>query len=149
MSEASDHPFREELKAGCATLRDVLVCVDTAQKQAVSEHAVNSLRARVEDWRGINVADLGHLVLSDIFNVERATQKVEEHIFLFQYHLLFCDESLAPESSTKNQISRRKRAASAASTTRERRSLAIAALIPINDIIHVTRTEQRDSEFLG
>lgn len=140
MSAVSEHPFHQELEKGCTTLCKLVEKVDTAQKQAVSEQAVKSLSARIEDWKGIDVADLGRLVLSDVLYVERGTQKMEQHIFLFQHHLLFCDETQGPPSSPK--IGWKKRVTSPA----RERSLTIAALTPINDIIRVIGSEQREGE---
>ena len=70
--------------------------INEAQRRAENEQTVNSLRSRVEDWKGHHLENFGALLLDDIFMVTKMDIDREYHVFLFEKIILCCKEASIP-----------------------------------------------------
>ncbi|CVL11192.1 hypothetical protein FPRO06_10026 [Fusarium proliferatum] len=69
--------------------------------------AVQELRQRVEDWKGIDPGDLGEMILSKTLYVTKSSKTNLYHGYLFQNMLLLCKETrgkhIGERSSSKSK----------------------------------------------
>lgn len=56
---------------------------------------MKALESRVEDWKGHHIANLGELLLDDVFTVTKSDVDREYHVFLFEKIILCCKEAVA------------------------------------------------------
>ncbi|KAJ7852852.1 Pleckstrin homology domain-containing protein [Mycena leptocephala] len=91
-SSAADYQHYNALKQGSEASKRVGDRVNEALRRAENEQTVNSLQARVDDWKGHNVDNFGELLLYDFFVVNRSDVDREYYVFLFEKILLLCKE---------------------------------------------------------
>lgn len=98
-SSASDYPYYEELKAGCAAAKRSTDRINEAQRRAENGQTVQTLQTRVADWKGHHLSNFGDLLLDDIFMVNKMDIDREYHVFLFEKIVLCCKELLDGSSN--------------------------------------------------
>ncbi|KAJ7017477.1 Pleckstrin homology domain-containing protein [Mycena alexandri] len=77
--------------------------INEARRRGEKEQTMQSLRTRLDDWKGNNLENFGALLLDDTFDVVRTGVKREYHVFFFEEIMVFCKEvPSAPPNRAKN-----------------------------------------------
>src|ERR1700722_4464249 len=95
-----EYPYHEELKQGSAAAKRITDKINEAQRRAENEQTAKELESRIEDWKGHHLSHFGHLILDDIFSVNKSGVDREYHVFLFEKIILCCKEA-PPQTASK------------------------------------------------
>jgi hypothetical protein len=81
--------------------------VNKRQRKASTDKVVENLSQRVKEWDGLNVAELGDLLLVDVLTVLSTDELYEAHVFLFDDSILcFWDSAGLPPISSSRKLKR-------------------------------------------
>jgi cell division control protein 24 len=102
---------------------------------------VESLRDRVDDWKGHDVAKFGHLILQDVFLIQKGGIDREYHVFLFE-NILVCGRHIPTINRKPFKISSlfKKRSQDGGSPAIEDPPLQLKGRIFMSSIISVVPT---------
>ncbi|KAK7028324.1 Dbl homology domain-containing protein [Favolaschia claudopus] len=84
------YPYYDELSNGLASMKRVVDKINAAERQVENIQLAASLCDRVIDWKGLNPATFGALLLDDIHAVSKDDKRRECYVFLFEEIVLFC-----------------------------------------------------------
>ncbi|TPX72704.1 hypothetical protein SpCBS45565_g00012 [Spizellomyces sp. 'palustris'] len=101
-SDAATYPFMEELRRGLAAIKRVTDSVNEEKRQEENRRMKRDVIERVEDWKGLNVADFGELLLSEKFPMSTGESERDYDLFLFERILLCCKDTTKKRKSKKN-----------------------------------------------
>ncbi|KAJ3195575.1 hypothetical protein HK101_011718, partial [Irineochytrium annulatum] len=90
LSKDTDYPFMDELKAGLDSIKRVTERVNEQKRVEENRNTKNQLSEKVEDWKGLNPADFGELLLADQFPMSSNEVEREYMLYLFEKILLCC-----------------------------------------------------------
>ncbi|KAI9302579.1 Dbl homology domain-containing protein, partial [Cunninghamella echinulata] len=142
-STNKEWPYYTEMEEGLEAIKRVTEKVNETQRQHENIQAVEDLKKRVDDWRGINIEGYGSLLLHEKMNMTINDNAREVHGFFFERSLLFCKES---KDASKNRLTK----ANTLSIRKKRAgTLQPKYLILINRIIGVNNKSQNGSWILS
>lgn len=100
----SEH-LKADLDTAISIIQDVLNQADASIDKETREDAVKDLQERIEDFKGLNLSQLGELLLIGTFNVIKETalskEEKEYHIYLFARILVMCKDVNAAKQRKK------------------------------------------------
>lgn len=98
-----DYPHHDELRRGLEAAKRITDRINEAQRRSENLQTVDSLEARVEDWKGHHLSNFGDLILDDIFMVMKMDIDREYHVFLFEKIILCCKEVQPTQAITSGR----------------------------------------------
>ncbi|ORZ17649.1 hypothetical protein BCR42DRAFT_325229 [Absidia repens] len=102
-STNKDWPHVAEMENGLNAIKRVTEKVNETQRQHENIQAVEDLKKRVDDWKGINVDGYGGLLLQEKVTMTSNDNSRDVHAFFFEKSLLFCKES---RESSRNRLTK-------------------------------------------
>ena len=72
--------------------------INEAQRRAENIQTVQTLQARVQDWKGLHLGNFGDLLLDDIIPVTKSEVDRDCHVFLFEKVFAFFREAVPAPS---------------------------------------------------
>ncbi|KAJ3075500.1 hypothetical protein HK102_005592, partial [Quaeritorhiza haematococci] len=101
-TDAATYAYMDELKQGLSAIKRVTDQVNEAKRKEENRMLKEDLTERVEDWKGLNVAEFGELLLSDKFPMASNDIEREYLLFLFE-RILLCCKDLAKKKKRSNK----------------------------------------------
>ncbi|SAM04375.1 hypothetical protein [Absidia glauca] len=102
-STNKDWPHVTEMEEGLEAIRRVTEKVNETQRQHENIQAVEDLKKRVDDWKGINIDGYGSLLLQEKVTMTSNDNSRDVHAFFFEKSLLFCKET---RDSSRNRLTK-------------------------------------------
>jgi len=94
-----------DLDVAISIIQDVLNQADASIDKETREDAVKDLQERIDDFKGLNLASLGELLLIGTFNVLKESplskEEKEYHVYLFARILVMCKDVNAAKQKKK------------------------------------------------
>ncbi|KAJ3021113.1 hypothetical protein HKX48_009208 [Thoreauomyces humboldtii] len=100
-TDGSNYRFMEELKEGLAAIKRVTDLVNEEKRQEENRRIKQNVMERVEDWKGLNTAEFGDLLLSDKFPMNNGDAEKDFELFLFENILLCCKDTSRKRKNKK------------------------------------------------
>ncbi|CAO3595175.1 unnamed protein product [Absidia cylindrospora] len=102
-STNKEWPHVTEMEEGLEAIKRVTEKVNETQRQHENIQAVEDLKKRVDDWKGINVDSYGSLLLQEKVTMTSNDNSRDVHAFFFEKSLLFCKEA---RDSSRNRLTK-------------------------------------------
>ncbi|TPX35050.1 hypothetical protein SmJEL517_g02390 [Synchytrium microbalum] len=140
LSQDTNYPYTDELKkAEECTLR-IADMINEAKRREENRRLKIRLATAVEDWKGLEIMEMGDLQLADRFLMEAHDIEREYHLFLFDKILLCCKE--VPNNKKKVPAKKQR-----ASQTDAVERFTLKGNIYIHSIAEVQDTSKKPSYF--
>ncbi|KAI9364500.1 hypothetical protein DFJ73DRAFT_934402 [Zopfochytrium polystomum] len=101
LTDAEKYPFLDEIKDGLEAIKRVTEKINEQSRRLENEQKKADLASRVEDWKGLNIAEFGELLLSEKFMMATQDQEREYDLFLFE-HILICCKDVTKQRRKKS-----------------------------------------------
>ncbi|KAK6373673.1 uncharacterized protein PV06_10298 [Exophiala oligosperma] len=109
-NQTSDNLLKSDISDAIAIIQDVLMQADASIDKETRDDALQDLTERVDDWKQMNIASFGELLLLGTFNVTKESairsDEKEYHIYLFSRILIMCKDVNA--NKPKNRLANNK-----------------------------------------
>ncbi|KAI8343985.1 hypothetical protein BC941DRAFT_386335 [Chlamydoabsidia padenii] len=102
-STNKDWPHVSEMEQGLEAIKRVTEKVNETQRQHENIQAVEDLKKRVDDWKGIKIDSYGNLLLQEKVTMTSNDNSRDVHAFFFEKSLLFCKEI---RESSRNRLTK-------------------------------------------
>ncbi|KAI8097158.1 uncharacterized protein BX664DRAFT_325678 [Halteromyces radiatus] len=102
-STNKDWPYFAEMDDGLESIKRVTEKVNETQRQHENIQAVEDLKKRVDDWKGISIDGYGSLLLQEKITMTSNDNSRDLHAFFFEKALLFCKET---RDSSRNRLTK-------------------------------------------
>ncbi|KAF9262513.1 hypothetical protein L218DRAFT_408506 [Marasmius fiardii PR-910] len=102
---SSSHPHLDELKAAAEASKRTSDRINESMRESENLTTSQTLKTRVDDWKGVPIEQVGKLLRDDVFIVNVKNVDREYHVFLYERVLLCCrDAATLKSSSMRNGV---------------------------------------------
>ncbi|KAJ3415667.1 hypothetical protein HDV05_004345 [Chytridiales sp. JEL 0842] len=105
LTDPRTYPYYDELKEGLESIKRVTERVNEQKRREENEFLKNDLGERMEDWKGLNLNELGDLLLCEKFVMQSSDVEREYNLFLFEKILLCCKDLGKPKKKSRKPSS--------------------------------------------
>ncbi|KAJ3032057.1 hypothetical protein HDV00_008009 [Rhizophlyctis rosea] len=92
LSDPQTYPYVDEVKEGLACIKRVVDKVNEEKRKEENRMVKKDLDEKIEDWKGLDSATFGELLLHDKFPMASNDQDKDYNLFLFESILLCCKD---------------------------------------------------------
>ncbi|KAG9780834.1 hypothetical protein KCU88_g3622, partial [Aureobasidium melanogenum] len=105
-SQTEDERLKDDLSSAIKIIQDVLMQANASIDKETRDDALQDLQERIDDWKTLQIAALGELLLHGTFNIVKdgslRSEEKEYHIYLFSRILIMCKDVNA--NKPKNRL---------------------------------------------